>query len=260
MHYDFFFSCPDRATLAAALAEHGIHITSANGSPVDQADGWALDYIGTLVATPAVLDFSGGFPPVEVEPAVLFDGERAALRLFGPTMAPVALALHGATWPEGVELIAPDDVPTAQMRWAGGSVAYTPPPPPAPPSPPAEPTIEQRRAQLRARLAERRWQAETGGIVLDGVPIRTDRESTAMLAGAITYCNLEASAVVNWKTADGTFVQLGEDGLRAIALEVGRHVQRCFAREAELAEQIATAEDAPALAAAAAEIETFSLT
>jgi hypothetical protein len=115
-----------------------------------------------------------------------------------------------------------------------------------------------RKAALRQRLALRRWEVETGGLTLAGVVIATDDRSQAKLAGAVILANLEDQLVVDWKAATG-WEQLGEDGVRALAIEVGRHVQRCFTRERALAEEIDAATTPAQLDALAAEIETFAL-
>jgi hypothetical protein len=115
-----------------------------------------------------------------------------------------------------------------------------------------------RKGALLSRLATRRYEVETSGVTLDGVRIGTDRRDQAMLAGAITFCNLEAQAVIDWKASNG-WQQLGETGLRAIALEVGRHVQACFSRERQLAEAIDATTTHAALDSLALEVEAFEL-
>jgi len=216
--------------------------------------GVAIDYIGELVETPAVLDYTQT-PIAVTTAATLFPGYRASLRLTGPDAAAQAEAIAAADM-EHTELLLPEDVPAQQMRWGGGSTPWTgaatvPPPPPGT-------DLVDAKARLLARLAQRRWEVETGGVVMEGVPIRTDRESTAMLSAAVTFCDLESEAVVRWKAADGQFYDLGEAGVRAIALDVGRHVQACFAREADLSVQIHDAETAEDLAALAVQVEGFT--
>ena len=89
------------------------------------------------------------------------------------------------------------------------------------------------RTDLKAWIAQRRWEEETGGVEVASVPIRTDRESQAMITGALTLAALNPSAVFPWKTETG-FVQLTVQQLQGVAAAVGSHVQECFAREAQL--------------------------
>lgn len=257
---DLYFQTASRedflADLLALQLAQEIPTPHGEGTRTVPVAGVDLDYVGPLVQTPA--EYVGTFPPVETTPAVMFPGERANLRLTGPDAESRATTIAAASMAH-TTLLAPEDVPASQIRWAGGGEPWTgqasvPPPPPSP-DPEALPAAKTR---LLARLAHRRWQVETGGIVLDGVPIRTDRESTALLSGAITFCDLESGAVVRWKTADGQFYELGETALRAIALYVGRHVQACFALEADLAGQIQAAETPETLTGLAAQIEAFS--
>lgn len=150
----------------------------------------------------------------------------------------------------GVEITYPE--PSVEVLAAAVDALFPPPPPP-----PAPPTLAERKAVLKARAAHRRWEIETGGFVLDGLPIRTDRESQAMLSGAITFCDLESQAVIRWKLPNGSFAELGETGLRGLALAVGRHVQEAFAREAELAAEIEASATLEELTALAAVVEAF---
>ena len=257
---DLFLSAPDRVSLESDLQAAGIIAAAADtlGDGSAPAAGVSLDFIGQLVDHPATFE-PGTFPLVELTPATFLTGFRANVRLTGPLAAARAEAFVNGTHAGETVVLADADVPAAQRgRWGDEGFPWAPESLPTPPPDAPAPTIAQRRAQLLARLAERRWQVETGGIMLDGVPIRTDRESTAMLTAAVTFCNLESEAVVRWKAANGEFYELGETGLRAIALEVGRHVQACFAREAELSGEIHAAGTAEALADLAALVEAFS--
>lgn len=137
-----------------------------------------------------------------------------------------------------------------------GESLLKPEPTPAAPEPTEAEQIESLRADLLAQAAARRWEVETGGITVDGVEIRTDRESQAMLSGAITFCDLENQAVINWKAANG-WEQIEETGLRAIALAVGRHIQEQFTIEAALAEAINAATDLAGLQALESYVEEF---
>ncbi|TIM41743.1 MAG: DUF4376 domain-containing protein [Mesorhizobium sp.] len=90
------------------------------------------------------------------------------------------------------------------------------------------------RTKALARLAARRWQAETGGIVVDGVSISTDRESTAMLTAAFVVASGDPEYSIRWKVQNGVFVTVTAPQIIALASAVRAHVQACFNREDEL--------------------------
>jgi hypothetical protein len=99
-----------------------------------------------------------------------------------------------------------------------------------------------------AELTDARYAAETGGITLNGITVRTDRESQAMLNGAYTTCQMNPDAIIDWKGVNG-WVQLDASAITAIAQAVSAHVQSCFTRERLLAEQVTVAETAAELEA-----------
>lgn len=102
------------------------------------------------------------------------------------------------------------------------------------------PTLEEAKALKLAELATARYREETGGIIVGGVTIATDRESQAMLTGA--YVSLKQGLVeaVNWKGDDG-WVPSTLAEIEPIAQAVGQHVQACFTREKGLAAQVTAA-------------------
>jgi len=83
---------------------------------------------------------------------------------------------------------------------------------------------------LSAYAAAKRYAVETGGILVNGAPIATDRESQAMIGNAFAYVQAASAASVSYKTAAG-FVSLTADQIKAVALAVGAHVQACFKAE-----------------------------
>lgn len=91
---------------------------------------------------------------------------------------------------------------------------------------------------LVAHAAATRWAVETGGIIIGGTRISTDRESQRMIAGAAAYVGADPSAVIAFKAASG-WVDLPASAVSAIALAVAGHVQACFAAERDVAEAIA---------------------
>jgi hypothetical protein len=255
---DLYFQTISRADFLADLLalQLASEIHGSGGAQILPVGGVELDYVGQLIQTPAVFD-TGVFPPTITTPAVFYPGERANLRLTGPDAEAHALVIAAATLAHST-LLAPADVPAGQMRWAGGGEpwdgqASVPVPPPSP-----EVDLATQKTRLLARLAQRRWEVETGGITINGAQILTDRESTAMLAGALQLLGLSPEgATVKWKAATG-FISLDLPSLQAIALAVGQHVQACFAREATLTADIASAPDADSLTPISAAIEGFT--
>lgn len=83
-----------------------------------------------------------------------------------------------------------------------------------------------------------RFRKETGGIVINGAMIATDRESQAMINGAFNYVSVNPDKVISYK-AGNKFVSLTSDEVKAVAGAVGGHVQACFDKEAFVLAQIA---------------------
>jgi len=84
---------------------------------------------------------------------------------------------------------------------------------------------------LLADVATKRWTVETGGILVAGNPIATDRESQAQLTSA--YASLQNGLIANtpWKAADGSFTLVTLAELEPVAQAVAAHVRACFAAE-----------------------------
>lgn len=116
---------------------------------------------------------------------------------------------------------------------------------------PQPPTLEDVRFALQERVRQLRWEREVAGIVLGGVPIRTDERSQAKLNGAVTLFMLDPAKtqIDNWEAVPGVFVTLSRAEVEAIGLAVGAHIQACFDRSAALCGEINAAEDAEAAAA-----------
>ncbi|MCK8685374.1 DUF4376 domain-containing protein [Pseudomonas umsongensis] len=88
-------------------------------------------------------------------------------------------------------------------------------------------------ADWRVRIAARRFQAETGGVTVQGIPVNTERDSQALLTGAAFAASLDPAYQIKWKAASG-FVELSAAQVIGLASEVRAFVQACFNREAEL--------------------------
>ena len=113
---------------------------------------------------------------------------------------------------------------------------------------PAEPTLAELKAAKKAELAAARYAAETAGVSVAGATVRTDRESQALITGAAISAQLDPEYSVVWKCAEG-FVTLSAEQILAAAQAVRAHVERCFAREAELAAAVDAAKSAKAVKA-----------
>lgn len=95
-------------------------------------------------------------------------------------------------------------------------------------------------ASLFVVAGEARYKAETSGIVVSGSAILTDRQSQALINGAVSFVQLNPTASVRFKVATGAFATLSAQQVIGIGLAVAQHVQACFAREADVAVEIAT--------------------
>lgn len=92
---------------------------------------------------------------------------------------------------------------------------------------------------LKDHLADYRWQKETGGITISGLPIRTDDRSKMLLAAIqqeIATTN-DPTHTRQTKTTAG-FVSLSDAQLSALYLAVISHVQKCFDCEQSLISSI----------------------
>ena len=101
---------------------------------------------------------------------------------------------------------------------------YTPPPPTP---------FPELKAAKKAEIAQARYNAEIAGVTINGVSIKTDRESQGLITGAALKAIQDSTYTCKWKGIDG-FVELTATQIIAIADAVRAHVQSCFDHEAEL--------------------------
>lgn len=80
-------------------------------------------------------------------------------------------------------------------------------------------------------VANKRWVVETGGIVVDGRRVDTDRESQAQLNNSYSSLKLGLIEDTQWKDADGNFTLVTLVELEPIAQAVAQHVRACFVAE-----------------------------
>ena len=123
-----------------------------------------------------------------------------------------------------------DADPNDHQRWAAEAEAWKN----------RVPTLEELKADKLDELAAARWAAETGGVSVGGMTIRTDRESRSMITGAALQAIMDPEYSCRWKAVEG-FITLDARTILGAAMAVRSHVQGCFDREAELAGAVAAA-------------------
>jgi hypothetical protein len=130
-----------------------------------------------------------------------------------------------------------------------GNAVYVPPP-----EPPL-PTLAELKTAKYQEIAIARFADETGGIVINGVTIPTDRESQATLTGTVISMANGYVSSVRWKTAssgnDGQpiFISVGLAQILDIASKVAQHVETAFAKEEELCDRVVAATNETDIAA-----------
>ena len=97
----------------------------------------------------------------------------------------------------------------------------------------AEDKFQQAKEAKKAEIAQARYNAEIAGVVVNGISIKTDRESQGLITGAALKAMQDNTYTCRWKGIDG-FVELTAPQIIAIADAVRAHVQSCFDHEAEL--------------------------
>jgi hypothetical protein len=97
----------------------------------------------------------------------------------------------------------------------------------------AEDKFAKAKEAKKAEIAQARYNAETAGVTINGVSIKTDRESQGLITGAALKAMQDSTYTCKWKGIDG-FVELTAPQIIAIADAVRQHVQSCFDHEAEL--------------------------
>ena len=120
-------------------------------------------------------------------------------------------------------------------RWDGSGVVPIELPKPSP---------DEQRVRLRARLAERRWEIETGGFSFGGKRVSSDPVSQAKIQGIMVGVQLAGSSFsAPWKCKDGWVWIDSKSGPALVAAGL-KHVSASFEREEELSVAIDAATDA----------------
>lgn len=137
-------------------------------------------------------------------------------------------ALHGEIPADAVEITAEQHTALMQAQSDGKQIVADDNGYPIAIDPPVP---ARTKAALLSDVAAKRWQVETGGIVIAGHPIATDRESVSQLNGS--YGSLKNGLIADtpWKAADGSFTLVTLTELEPIAQGVAAHVRSCFAAE-----------------------------
>lgn len=102
-------------------------------------------------------------------------------------------------------------------------------------------TLDELKTQKLKYLASERFNTETSGIPIGNATILTDRESQSQLNSALSSLREGFVTGVKWKAANGTWVNIVLSDVLQISTLVSQHVQKCFARECELAQQVQAA-------------------
>lgn len=113
----------------------------------------------------------------------------------------------------------------------------------------AQPTKAERKTQMLAVLAGRRWQAEVGGTMIGGVvPLKTDEVTQTKLTAAYVKAQADPGfSISNWKVAPCVFGPLSNAEIIAAGNAMTAHIQLCFDNEAALSAQILAADTHAAL-------------
>lgn len=91
---------------------------------------------------------------------------------------------------------------------------------------------------MKAKIAERRWQQVQAGTDADGIHIDTSDTSQVKITGASMTATIDSTYTCNWKTADGSWVTLSATQILAIARAMRVYIQACYDREKALAEEV----------------------
>lgn len=96
--------------------------------------------------------------------------------------------------------------------------------------PPRFATVAEALAGIKADIAAERYRRETAGITLNGLTVRTDRESQALITGAWCRAQQNPNVLIDWKGENG-WMQIDAATINAVSAAVGDHVQACFSAE-----------------------------
>lgn len=99
-------------------------------------------------------------------------------------------------------------------------------------------TFAEAKEALFEKLSNIRFQHEVGGTIFQNVPLKTDRESTAIITAAYITALGDPEFTMNWKVANGVFSTLTAQHIIAVGTVIRNHVQACFNHEMVLSNLI----------------------
>lgn len=98
-----------------------------------------------------------------------------------------------------------------------------------------EPQTNHPGMTLQQYAAAKRWEREVGGMVWNGWPVLSDRESQSkIIAEAVAIEKGERIDGEPWKFADGEFRQLTNEQMDELAAAVRLHVRNSYGIEAQV--------------------------
>lgn len=102
---------------------------------------------------------------------------------------------------------------------------------------------EKRPGQLKAYLANLRWEFEVAGALWNGFPVASDRDSQSkLMAESLRIMLGQRSEPASWKFLDGVFREVSNTDFPALAAAVAEHVAEAFATEEAVLARIESGE------------------
>lgn len=89
----------------------------------------------------------------------------------------------------------------------------------------------QTKSDLKEYAAFKRRQVRDGGIVVNGIPVRTNPETRAEIGLAKADADVTPNWTTQWKLGNGTFITLNAVIISALQAAVSLHVRAAFAAE-----------------------------
>jgi hypothetical protein len=102
---------------------------------------------------------------------------------------------------------------------------------------------EMVRAEQKRHLAEKRYEKECGGIMINDMFFATDREAQAKLNTIYVMIKNGLWTSGKWKLKTGKFRLLNAETMEQICLAVANHVKTCFDHESDLVDFVDATED-----------------
>lgn len=92
-----------------------------------------------------------------------------------------------------------------------------------------------------ASLKQLRDEYLYGGISYANTVFQTDDLTQQRMTGAALAVTVDPTIVINWKTNDGSFLEMSSSDIISVATLIRLHIQACFNNEMTLKEQIENA-------------------